>query len=1155
MKFTHLHNHSHYSLLDGLAKIDDLVNRAAELGMDSLALTDHGVMFGAIEFYQKAKAKGIKPIIGVEAYVASKSRFDKTPSIDNRRNHLILLAKNETGYKNLVKLTTLAHLEGFYYKPRMDKEILRQYSEGLIASSACMAGEVSQAILQKDLKKAEKIIHEFQEIFGKDNYYLELQDHPALEGQTTINNALIELSQKTGAPLIAANDIHYIYPEDDKVQDILLCIQMNKTVQDTDRMSMIGENYSMKSPEEMIEHFKHIPEAIDNTQRIVADCNVEFDLGKILIPYFDVPKDTNENDFLEKLCHEGIAKRYGKTNDAIEQRLRFELDTINQMGFPSYFLIVQDFVNWAKNHKIVVGPGRGSAAGSIVAYLTGITDIDPLKYNLLFERFLNPDRISMPDIDMDFADNRRDEVLEYVAQKYGQDHVAQIITFGTMASKAAVRDCGRALGLPYSYCDKISKMIPMFTGLKDAIEKTKELHDIYQSDADAKKLLDYSLKLEGVVRHNSTHACGVVISKEPINCYTPTQHPPQDENAITTQYAAGDIEKLGLLKMDFLGLKNLTIIENALKIIAKTKNTEIDIANVPLGDQKSLELFQQGMTTGVFQFESSGMKKYLKRLKPTDFEDIVAMVALYRPGPLNSGMVDEFIDRKHGRKKITYKHPVMKDALENTYGVIVYQEQVMRLSKDMASFTGGQADTLRKAMGKKIAELMAKMKDQFIKGCVTNKIPQKIAEQTFSDMENFAEYGFNRSHAVCYAFIGYQTAYLKAHYPAEFMAALLTSDRENIDRVAIEVEECRAMGIEVLPPDVNESFVDFGVIPQEDGTEKIRFGLSAIKNVGEALIETIVKERKASGKFKNIEDFVLRVQSNSLNKKSLESLSRAGAFDSMEERNKLLKNVEKILTFAKEQQKAKDNGQFSLFASSSTASDSINSLKLDEAERPATKTERMAWEKELLGLYVSDHPLKEYAKYLEDKGCAIKNLKHGDVGKVIRVGGIITKVQKIFTRNGQSMLFVTQEDLTGKIEILVFPKVLGNSPEIWEEGSIIFAEGKLSDKDGVFKLLGEGAKKVDLMEAKAYSEKYKSKTLEEASVIEIRIPNQNAKEAMVKLSDFIKNLEEGKFAVCISIPSPDGENKKIKASKNIHCDEKILEDIKDIVTAQNVILA
>ncbi|MCK5084963.1 MAG: DNA polymerase III subunit alpha, partial [Candidatus Pacebacteria bacterium] len=619
MKFTHLHTHSHYSLLDGLAKIDDLIDRAVELEMDSLALTDHGVMYGAIEFYQKAKAKNIKPIIGMEAYVATNSRHNKNAGVDDKRNHLILLAKNETGYKNLIKLTTAAHLEGFYYKPRIDKEILKEYSEGIIASSACIAGEVPRAILSGDLKKAENIIREFQEIFGKENFYLELQHHPSFKEQEKVNKALIDLSKTTGSLLIAANDIHYINKEDDRAQDILMCIQMNRTVDEKDRLTMLNDDYSMKSQKTMIEQFKHIPEAIDNTQKIVAACDIELELGKILLPHYKVPGDLSPDKYLEKLCRSEIEKRYGRSNDEIEKRLRFELDTIKNMGFASYFLIVQDFVNWSKSQGIIVGPGRGSAAGSIVSYLIGITDVDPLKYDLLFERFLNPDRISMPDIDLDFADNRRDEVLKYVSQKYGQDHVAQIITFGTMAARAAIRDTGRALGIPYSFCDKIAKTIPMFTKLPDALLNVKELKDLYNSDSQAKNLIDNALKLEGVARHSSTHACGVVISKNSLNHYTPCQFPPQKDTGIVTQYEMHNIEDLGLLKMDFLGLKNLTIIENALKIISKTKGDKIDLANISLNDERTLKLFQQGKTTGVFQFESSGMKRYLKKLKPTDF--------------------------------------------------------------------------------------------------------------------------------------------------------------------------------------------------------------------------------------------------------------------------------------------------------------------------------------------------------------------------------------------------------------------------------------------------------------------------------------------------------------------------------------------------------
>ena len=1194
MKFTHLHTHSHYSLLDGLAKIDDLIDKAVELNMDSLALTDHGVMYGAIEFYQKAKAKNIKPIIGTEAYVATTSRHNKNAGIDDKRNHLILLAKNDTGYKNLIKLTTAAHLEGFYYKPRIDKELLKEHSEGIIASSACVAGEVPKAILSGDLEKAENIIREFQEIFGKENFYLELQHHPSFKEQEIVNKALIGLSRITGALLIAANDVHYINKEDDKAQDILMCIQMNRTVDEKDRLSMIGDDYSLKSQETMIEQFKHIPEAIENTQKIVASCNIELELGNILLPHYKVPDNLSPDEYLEKLCKEKIEKRYGKSNEEIEKRLRFELDTIKKMGFDSYFLIVQDFVNWSKSNGIVVGPGRGSAAGSIVSYLIGITDIDPLRYNLLFERFLNPDRISMPDIDLDFADNRRDEVLKYVSEKYGEDHVAQIITFGTMAARAAIRDTGRALGIPYSFCDKVAKAIPMFTKLPDALLNVKELKDIYNSGSEAKNLIDNALKLEGVARHSSTHACGVVISKNALNHYTPCQFPPQNNSGIVTQYEMHNIEDLGLLKMDFLGLKNLTVLENALKIISKTKEIKIDLATIPLNDEKTLKLFQQGKTTGVFQFESSGMKRYLKKLKPTDFEDVIAMVALYRPGPLNSGMVDEFIDRKHGKKKITYKHPIMESALKNTYGVIVYQEQVMRLSKDMANFTGGQADTLRKAMGKKIAELMAKMKPQFINGCVKNRIEEKLAEETFTDMENFAEYGFNRSHAVCYAFIGYQTAYLKAHYPAEFMASLLTADQENIDRIAIEVDECRQMGIEVLPPDVNKSFINFGVI-NENGKEEIRFGLSAIKNVGHNIVKTIVEQRKENGKYKSIEDFVLRVESRDLNKKSMESLIKTGAFDSMEERSKLLANMERILNFAKEHQQAKNNGQVSLFGDIGSSEDNINKLQLIDAKL-IDKTEKMAWEKELLGLYVSDHPLKEYSSYLRNNFKTINDFSKDEVNQIVKIGGIITKIQKIITKSGKAMVFAIVEDLTGKIEILVFPRLLESNQEIWEEGNIVQVKGKLNDKDGVFKLLAEEIRKINMNEAEKYSKenelssvilsgakrKEKSKnivthahidlsdntrTIENNTFtddigivsdctqnqkIEITIPKENSKEILQKLSDILNSAQTGNCKIYILIPSSGGDYQKIKTSRNIKSKEELLGKIEKIVGKENI---
>lgn len=1155
--------------------------------MDSLALTDHGAMYGAIEFYQKAKAKNIKPIIGVEAYVALNSRQSKNPGVDDRRHHLILLAKNQIGYKNLIKLTTSAHLEGFYYKPRIDKEILKKYSQGIIATSACMAGEIPRAILSKNLDKAKNTILEFQEIFGKENFYLELEDHPKLKGQNEVNAMLIKLAKETEAPLVAANDIHYLNPEDDKAQDILLCIQLNKKVEEKNRLSMMGEDYSMKSPELMIKNFRHIPEAIENTEKIVSECNLEIELGKILLPQFNVPDSSSANDYLEKLCREGMKKRFGKPAEAIEKRLKFELETIKRMGFAPYFLIVQDFVNWAKNQGIVVGPGRGSAAGSIVSYLIGITDVDPIKYDLLFERFLNPDRISMPDIDLDFADNRRDEVIKYVSKKYGEDHVAQIITFGTMAARASVRDTGRALGIPYSFCDKAAKMIPMSTSLSEALLTVKELKEAYNSDPQVKNLVDNAAKLEGVARHSSTHACGVVISKEPIDNYTPRQYPPQNTSSIVTQYEMHDIDSLGLLKMDFLGLKNLTTIENALKIISKTKNQKIDFSKIPLDDAKTLDLFREGKTTGVFQFESSGMKRYLKKLEPSEFEDIVAMVAMYRPGPLNSGMVDEFIDRKHGRKKVVYKHPVMKNALKNTYGVIIYQEQVMQLSKDMARFTGGQADTLRKAMGKKIAELMAKMKKEFIEGCLKNGLSQKLAEDTFSDMEKFAEYGFNRSHAVCYALIGYQTAYLKAHYPAEFMASLLTSDKEDIDRIAIEVDECRQMEIEVLPPDVNKSFNNFGVI-NENGKEEIRFGLAAVKNVGENIVTIIVKERKANGKYSSIEDFLERVDSKDVNKKSMESLIKAGAFDSLGERGKLLANLERLLGFAREIREARNNKQASLFSSAGGQENDMSNLRLISAD-PADRSEKMKWEKELLGLYVSDHPLKEYSSYLKENYKNINALAKNEINKIVKVGGIITKTQKIVTRSGQTMVFATLEDLTGKIEILVFPKLLENDKDIWLEGNIVYVKGKLSDKDGVFKLLAEDIGKINLENAKRYSEENR---IEEKNIsknnnyfsqenssfqnhdslkngaglasdkgkkysandnyIEIIIPKANSREVLQKLSDILKSAQTGSCKVFISVPSSNGNYKKIKTSKNIKSEKDIIEKIKKAAGEKNM---
>ncbi|TAK97132.1 DNA polymerase III subunit alpha, partial [Patescibacteria group bacterium] len=835
MKFTHLHVHSHYSLLDGLAKIDDLLDRAKELGMDSLAITDHGVLYGAVEFFIKAKERGIKPIIGCEMYLAPNGLANKNAiAEDRRRHHLILLVKNETGYRNLMKLISIAHLDGFYYKPRIDREVLRQYAEGLVGMSACVEGEVPSAIVNGDYAKAKSLALEYRDIFGEGSFFMEVQDHPNFTNQQIANQGIIKLSKETGIPIVATGDIHYARKEDASIQDILLCIQTNRKVDETDRMNLLQFDLSMRSPEELAVAFKDNPEALSNTQLVADQCNLQIELGKTLLPHFDVPEGYTTETYLRHLTEAGLAKRYGDTvTDEHRTRMDYELSVIEKTGYASYFLIVQDFVNWAKEQGIVVGPGRGSAAGSFVSYLTGITNIDPIKYNLLFERFLNPERVSMPDIDMDFADDRRDEVLDYVRNKYGHDHVAQIITFGTMAARAAIRDAGRALGYPYDYCDKTAKMIPMFHTMEQTLDQVPEFRAFYNSDPQARKLIDSAKRLEGVARHASMHACGVVITKSPVTDYTPLQRVIGKEGTVT-QYSSSTkssyVEKIGLLKMDFLGLKNLTIIQNTLRIVRKVRDLSLNIDDIPLDDELAYKLLQSAKTTGVFQLESTGMKRYLKQLKPTVLEDIIAMVALYRPGPME--WIPDFIAGKHGIKKVKYLHPKLEPILSNTYGVAVYQEQIMQIARDLAGFTMGEADVLRKAMGKKIFELIKEQKIKFVAGCVKNGIDEKVADKVFAFIEPFAGYGFNRSHAACYALVGYQTAYLKAHFPAEFMAALLTSDQHDIDRVAIEVSECQEMGIQVLPPSINESFEDFAVIVGEDGAERIRFGLNAIKNVG-----------------------------------------------------------------------------------------------------------------------------------------------------------------------------------------------------------------------------------------------------------------------------------------------------------------------------------
>ncbi len=1050
MKFTHLHVHSHYSLLDGLAKIDELLDGAKELGMDSLALTDHGNMYGAIEFYKKAKAKGIKPIIGCEMYQSLGGMTEKRPNIDDKRYHLVLLAKNKVGYKNLVKLVTKAHLEGFYYKPRVDEEILQKYSEGLICLSACLAGKIPKLILSGKMEEAEKAALRYQEIFGKDNFYLDVQVHPNSPDQKKSNEGLKAISKKHGIPMVATNDIHYLKKEDAQAQDLLMLINTGASPNDPERLSLLTDDFSMKSPEEMEKLFKEFPGAIENTQKVADMCDLQLELGVTKLPLFKTPNGQEPNKYLEELCKQGLENRYGKKiTKEITERLEYELSVINKTDFASYFLIVQDFVNWAKQNRIVVGPGRGSAGGSLVAYLVGITNIDPLKYNLLFERFLNPDRISMPDIDLDFTDRRRDEVIQYVAEKYGRDKVAQIITFGTMAARAAIRDVGRALAYPYSYCDQVAKMVPFGMNLDQTMESVSEFKELYQSDEQAKTLVDFAKKLEGVARHASTHACGVVISNTPLDEMVPLQHPAQDENIVVTQYEMHSIEDLGILKMDFLGLKNLTIIEDTLARIYKVQGFNLDIENLPENDKESYKLLQKGDTIGVFQLESGGMQRYLKQLKPNTFEDIIAMVALYRPGPMQ--LIPDYIARKQKKQPVTYLHPMMKPILENTQGIMIYQEQIMKIAQRMAGFTLAEADILRKAIGKKIKKLLMSQKEKFISGMKKNDISGSVAKQIWDWIEPFASYSFNRSHAAAYATIAYQTAYLKSHFPAEFMSSLLTSERNDLDRISTLIQECKKMGLEVLPPDINESFTFFSVVPKKN---QIRFGLSAIKNVGSGIVETIVEERKANGIYESIENFVLRINSRDLNRKSLDSLIKSGSFDKMEERNKLLLNMERLLEYTREKQKSKDNGQNGLFDGMNLGS----SIRLEDSP-PATEKEMLSWEKELLGLFISSHPLKRFKKILENNSTAISNLST-TVKQKVKIGGIVSKIKKIITKTGKPMLFVNLEDMTDKIEVVVFPKIIERKPSAFQENKILMVSGRTDSRDGILKLICEDVEEI-----------------------------------------------------------------------------------------------
>lgn len=1050
--FVHLHVHTEFSLLDGAARIKSLVKAAKEMNMEALAITDHGTMFGVVDFYRACQKEGIKPILGCEVYVAPRTMGDKVSHIDNSLYHLVLLAENQEGYRNLLQIVSVAYTEGFYYKPRIDKEYLKGHSKGIIALSACIAGEVPSAIIKDDEEKALKSALELLDIFGEGNFYLELQNHGFTE-QEKANKGIIKLHEKTGIPLVVTNDVHYVYREHAEMQDILMCIQMGKTVDDPSRMKFQSQELYLKSEEEMSLVLGEHKDAFKNTWEIARRCNVELSFGTFHLPEFFVPRGYNLDSYLRGKCEEGIAWRYGEKSPEILERLDYELDTIKQMGYSAYFLIVWDFIHFARTHKIPVGPGRGSAAGSIVAYLLGITNLDPLKYDLLFERFLNPERVSMPDIDIDFCFERRGEVIQYVTSKYGADKVAQIATFGTMAARAAIRDVGRVLDIPYGEVDKVAKMVPteLHITLEKALQDSSDLKAIYQEDSQIKKLIDMAILLEGMPRHASTHAAGVVITKEPLTHYVPLYK--TTDGPLTTQFPKDQVEELGLLKMDLLGLRTLTVISDALKLIEQNQKIKIDIDAISLEDKKSYEMLIKGESVGVFQLESSGMRSILKDLRPEVFEDLVALVALYRPGPLGSGMVDDFVKNKHGLKKVTYLHPQLEPILKDTYGVILYQEQVMRISSDLAGFSLGEADLLRRAMGKKKPEIIAGLRKQFIDGAVNNQVDEKVAGQIFDLMEYFAGYGFNKSHSAAYALVSYQTAFLKANYPVEFMSALLTSVNDNTDKIIVYIEECRRMGIEVLAPDINESKESFTALGN-----KIRFGLAAIKNVGMVAVERIIEIRQKDGLYKNFIDFCERLDTKVVNKRVLESLIKAGTFKSLGYNcAQLIQVLDLGLDLAQKKQKERQNGQLSLldFWGEKEAEESF-SFKIPQIE-DYPKSELLLLEKESLGLYISGHPLGEYRRALSEinSGGIIELKENMETNALVTLAGMFQNVKRLNTKKGDPMAFALLEDLTGNIEVVFFPKAFQKFKELIKTDIPVILKGRITIDGEETKIIGE----------------------------------------------------------------------------------------------------
>ena len=1165
-EFVHLHIHSEFSLLDGANRIKDLPVRAKELGMNAMAITDHGVMYGAIDFYKACKKEGIKPIIGCEVYVAPRSRFDKEPNIDNKYNHLILLAKDNEGYQNLSKLVSIGFVEGYYYKPRIDLEVLEKYSKGLICLSACLAGSLNQALLNGENEKAEQIALWHKKIFGED-YYIEIQNN-GIKEQVLANQKLIQLARKLDIQLVATNDAHYLKKEDAYNHEVLLCIQTGKKMSDEDRMRFETDELYIKSPEEMNDYFMNFPDAIENTVRIAEKCNVEFEFGNTILPNYDVPEGFETHyDYIKKLCYDGIKKRYGENpSKEIYDRAEYELGIVKKMGYVDYFLIVWDFINFAKKNDIPVGPGRGSGAGSLLAYAIEITDIDPIKYGLIFERFLNPERISMPDFDVDFSDAQRQEVIDYVSNKYGHDHVSQIITFGTMAAKMVIRDVARVLEFPYSEADRLAKMIPneIHITIEKALEQNRELKQLYEEDEKVKKILDIAMSLEGMPRQASTHACGVIIARDPVDTYVPLY---VRDGQISTQFIMTTLEELGLLKMDFLGLRTLTVIKDTIELVKQTHGVDVEFDN-EMDDSKVFKLWQEGNTMGLFQFESQGMTSFMKELKPDCLEDLIAGVSLYRPGPMDQ--IPRYIKGKLNPGHNEYTHPSLEPILNVTYGCMVYQEQVMQIVRDLAGYSLGRADLVRRAMGKKKLDVMAKEREVFINGqkdedgnvivpgCVRNGIDAKSADKIFDEMAEFAKYAFNKSHAACYAVVAYRTGYLKAYYPAEFMAATLNSYLGNLDKVPQYIDECKRLNIEILKPDINKSSTKFTV---EEG--KIRFGLGSIKNVGTVPVENIVKERKENGEFTNFADFAERISGKAVNKRCIESLIKAGAFDKLgKNRSTLLVSFENIVDIIEMSNKKGLEGQVSMFDLGGNEEEK-QKIKYSFDEQPEmNEKELLSTEKEMLGIYISGHPLEKIKEQilmqttitsLDMRNIDEENLRRNTEtsagtnvestnisektkyidGQNVKIAGIITTVKKKITKSNKMMAFITIEDLYGQIEIIAFENTYMSSQNNLIEDNIVLIEGRLSIREDE--------------ETKIVASKISNFEEKRPKTLHLDITNLSEEEKN-KLRGAIKFFygEKNNIPVVIEV------GKEIKSCGQIYCTEEILKVFEEIIGKENV---